>query len=62
MSWRREVAGMGKGRNSPWGVNPPLGEKRMDVWVPISAEGAKGLNRRHRAGSDIFAVKKFLET
>jgi hypothetical protein len=34
----------------------------MDVWVPISAEGAKGLNRRHRAGSDIFAVKNFLET
>jgi hypothetical protein len=49
----------GQRQELPLGSENPLGEKRMDVWVPISAEGAKGLNRRHRAGSDIFAVKSF---
>ena len=34
----------------------------MDVGVPIRAEGTKGLNRRHRAGSDVFTIEKFLET
>jgi len=52
----------GQRQELPLRSKNPLGEKRVDVWVPISAEGAKGLNRRHRAGSDIFAVKKFLET
>ena len=30
--------------------------------MPIRAEGTKGLNRRHRAGSDVFTIEKFLET
>jgi len=34
----------------------------MDMGVPISAEGTKGLNRTNGAGSDVFAIEKFLET
>ena len=39
-----------------------LRDQTMDVGVPIRAEGTKGLNRRHRAGSDVFTIEKFLET